>query len=75
MSEVYVSICVLSPGSGGVQGVSAHTMLTPGPAEEEIPGRNGRSFIHTGSPAIEFYLYFWLDLVQSLLLYTCWRHD
>lgn len=67
MSEMYISICVLSPGSAGVQEVSAHTMLTPSPSEEQIPGRN-ESFPQTESPAIEFYLYFWLDLVQSLLL-------
>lgn len=71
MSEVYIPICVLSPGSPVVQEVPAYTMLTPSPAEEGIPGRNGRSFTQTGSPAIELYLYFWLHLVQSLLLYTC----
>ena len=57
MSEVYIPICVLSPGSPVVQEVSAYTMLTPSPAEEGIPGRNGRSFTQTGSPAIELYLY------------------
>lgn len=45
MSEVFISIDVLSPVSAGVQGGSAHTIGKTSPAEEKTPERNRRSFV------------------------------